>query len=440
MKHLRVFSGVMLALALAGCGEGSATNGGQIALVTAAGPPPAVLVPEPRPTPTLASKTSAAFDPYTRAPVAGTVNDSFVREPGKLSLDRAVYGRIKRTYQGVPAIARVGSRIWVAWVSETSKLAWEGPGNFIVMVYSDDGGKRWSREFYLTPARPATDHMLGPLFWVAPDGKLWLLYGQAGNSVVLDGQFGVWAAVISNPNGTIPSLEPGFWLADGVPVLPFKVNDAWYLPTDYPYGNARFPARAGKVVFRFDWVGHTMRQAGWVPRSRNADFDESAYVVLKDGSILTQSRSYSGILQSRSPASPFVIPGPRQGYFPIGGFAFSAPQVWGLYPSAPSRHVLIRSPSGRLVMVWNKNTARTDMTIALSSDEGKTWGHLYTFDKRHDVSYPQVDFDPATGDILIVYDRARAGVAQIVLARINEDILAQGKARVKLISVSRLRF
>lgn len=350
------------------------------------------------------------IDVYAIAPVAGQVNDSYVQVPAIVSTDTAIYG--KRTYQGGPGIARVGNRIWAAWTADTKPSAWEGPGNFIVLVYSDNAGLTWSPETYLAPANPTTDRAFLPTLWLAPDGKLWVLYAQGGNGQIIDGQFGSWATVISNPLAAKPTFEPGFWLADGVPCSPFKVGSNWYLPSDYYYITPRFPSRAGKVLFGLDWANHKAAQVGYVPRSRNADFDESTYIGLKDGSVLSQSRSYGGILQSQS--AP-------------GTFTFPAPQLWGKYIAAPSRHVLTRSPTGRLVMVWNMSDAsRSNMSIALSEDEGKTWSTPYTFDTRTDISYPAVDFNPNNGNILITYDHSRAGAREIVLARINEGKLAAG--------------
>lgn len=409
MKLLLPLASSMFALTLVGCGDGSDSNSGSVSLLAA---PPAqlnTLAPEPAPTP-MSKIAAAPIDPYLIAPVAGKVNDSLVRKAALLNLDTAKFG--KRNFQGAPGIAKVGNRLWASWTGGNTIPAGEGPGNFIILAYSDDRGATWSREYYLTAARPKTDRCYDPILWLAPDGKLWVIYVQNGLAKSMDGQFGAWAAVIPNPLDTTPTFEPGFWMADGLPEMPFAVRGAWYLPSDYIYGDARFPSRAGKVVFSLDWQNHKVAQVGYVPRSRNADFDESAYVALRNGQVLAQSRSYSGILQSRSG---------------VGTFKFAPPQIWGHYPSAPSRHVLTRSPSGRLVMVWNKNPSRTDMTIALSRDEGKTWPRVFTFDVRGDISYPAVDFDRVTGDILVIYDRGRTTAREIILARINEDKLYRGK-------------
>jgi len=409
----------MLVLAIAGCGGSSNSSENAVKLMALAAP--AAPTPTPTATPTAtASKNAGAYDYYAIAPVASTVNDSFVQTPSVLSLDTATYGN--RTYQGVATIARVGTRLWAAWMADYKTPGWENVGNYIVMVYSDNGGKNWSREFYMVPANPTTDRNFDPVFWAAPDGKLWLIYGQGGNSVISDGQYGAWAGIISNPLDAVPSFEPGFWMADGTPENPFQANGQWYFPSDYDYTAPRFPSRAGKIIYSFDWANHTVAQAGYVPRSQNADYNESVYVALNDGSVLAQSRSYSGILQSQS--AP-------------GTLTFPAPTVWPFYPAAPSRHVLKRSPSGRLVMVWNKNaTTRTDMTIALSNDEGKSWTNVYTFDTRANVAYPSVDFDPVTGDILIVYDRSRSGDREIVFTRINESKLALDRATAKIATLN----
>jgi hypothetical protein len=137
-------------------------------------------------------------------------------------------------------------------------------------------------------------------------------------------------------------------------------------------------------------------------------------VQLRDGSILLQNRTYNGIVQSLST--------------PAAAYRFPTPALWNAYPSVPSRHMIIRSPSGRLAMVWDKslvNGLRNDMTIAFSDDEGKTWPRSYTFDSRGDVSYPTINYDQS-GAIIICYDYSRYKAKQILLAKLDEASIIAG--------------
>jgi lysophospholipase L1-like esterase len=344
--------------------------------------------------------------------------DGFVRSAGVPSFDLASYER--RTFQGMPSIARVGRRLWAVSLGDRNTPGGELPGTYLTLSYSDDGGSRWSRELYLVPSRPTTDRIFDPRLWAAPDGKLWVLYAQAGNSQTHDGQDGAWATIISTPLDEAPTFEPGFWLADGVPMRPFEYGDGWAIPIDYPFSPApRFTARAGKNIYKLDWVNRRVTFLTKGPRSPNADFDESAAVQLRDGSLLLQSRTLSGIVQTRASATDLT---------------WSAVERFGASPSIGSRHVIRRSPTGRLVMVFNKSLAgslRTDMTIMLSDDEGVTWPYAYTFDRSTQISYPDIEFD-LNGDILVVYDLERWNQKKILLARFQENSLVTGLPNVTI--------
>lgn len=405
------FWGIVLATALAGCG-GDTGSGSQVMLAL-----PASQVVQAAPAPVATATTAATLT------TTELVNDSLVLDPAVPSLDSAKYG--PRTFQGIPSIARVGSRLWAAWLGDISAAKWEAPGNFLILAYSDNEGKSWSREFYLVPKNPVTDRTGDPRLWLAPDGKLWVLYFQSGGGMNVDGQLGAWVAVISNPLASMPTFEPGFRLADGEPNMPFQYQGRWYIPIDYLGGNpTRFRERFGKHIYAFDWANRQVTKVATVPQTPNADFNEMNFVERKDGSLLNQSRSFGGIVQSIAPA---------------GTLTFPVPTLWGFYPSIPSRHVLSRSPSGRLVMIFNQTdngAGRTDMTIALSNDDGKSWPYRAIFDARQQVSYPEVTYSP-TGKIQVIYDRGRNGAKEIWLSEIDEDSVVRGrvKSALRLVNV-----
>lgn len=405
--HRTLLRGAFLPLLVGACGG----DDGSPAPTPTVTPAPA---PTPAPTPTPTPTPSA-----TPTPPVG-INDSYVADPAVLSLDTATYH--KRGYQALPSIARIGKRIWTVWLGDNHVNSWEQPGNYLVLSYSDDDGTSWSREFYLVPAKPATDRTCDPRLWAAPNGELWVMYCQAGDGKVLDGQLGAWVSIVSNPLDAMPTFGTGFRLADGIPVRPFQARGKWYIPIDYNYIKPRFPERAGKNIYEFDWAGRKVTYVAKVPRTTNADFDESSYQELKDGRILGQFRSLDGTKQSWAPA---------------GSFNFSTPALWTAHPSIPSRNSLGRSPSGRLFVVFNKTLGattqigRTDLSIAFSEDEGNTWPYIYTFDKQAQVSYPDIAY-AENGDILIVYDHNRQGDREILLARVNEQSVINGNPQVTI--------
>ena len=84
--------------------------------------------------------------------------------------------------------------------------------------------------------------------------------------------------------------------------------------------------------------------------------------------------------------------------------------------------ILVKLVSGNLMYVYCADESRSNMTVALSTDEGKTWSKLLLDDRKW-VSMPDYAYMP-DGRIFIVYDHERASKAEIRYAIINEqDIL-----------------
>jgi hypothetical protein len=401
----RVFSFatvVTLALALVACGG---EDGGSA---------PPVAGPVPSPTATVAP-TPAPTPPPTSGPVLPSRNDSYVAAPPVPNLDTATHGL--RTFQGLPSIAVTGNRIWLAWVGGYGPNPGEVKGDYHIYVYSDNGGRTWSREFYQVPAVPATDRLGEPRLWAAPDGTLWVFYFQSGNGEATDNQMGAWLSIIRNPLADTPTFEQVGWIADGIPNRPFQYNGDWLIPIDYPFINPRRPERAGQHVYRIDWANRRFQWVTTLPRNVPEDFTEPALVQLRDGRMLVHQRTARGLYQ-RFTTAP-------------GVWRWTAGQPFVGFPTVSTRSALLRSPTGRLVMITNKSaTTRENMTIAISEDEGVSWPYQHTFDTRGGISYPDMTFSPE-GDILLAHDFGRFW-GQVIFTRINEESVVRGVPQVTM--------
>ena len=354
----------------------------------------------------------AASLPITKGPRLPAVNDSWVLQPPLPSTDSARYGQ--RTYQGLPTIAATGNRIWLTWVGGFSNPGGELPGDYQTIVYSDDDGQTWSREFYLVPQGPATDRVGDARLWLAPDGKLWMFFFQSGRGLAADDHVGGWLTVIADPTTAEPVFEPAIWFADGIPNRPFRYNDQWLVPVDYPFISPRYSQRAGQHLYSIDWTAKRFTYVTTLPRNQSADFNEPALVQLHDGSVLLHQRTTVGLVQRTSPA---------------GAWNWSNAVPFSGFPTVQTRSAIERSPSGRLVMVTNKSAiTRENMTIAFSNDEGQSWPYQHTLEPRPGTSYPDIAFAP-NGDILVVYDYGR-NYGQIRLSRIKESSIVSGQPDV----------
>lgn len=132
----------------------------------------------------------------------------FVDSPARIERDTddPSYRLANRAYQATATIARTGPiRYWTAWRADNTHAA-EGPGNFAVLAYSDNGGESVKEYGYLTysPSHPG-NQIVDPMLWTDPKGRLWLFYGVLGDNKLYDGIGGAWAVICDDPNAEDPN-------------------------------------------------------------------------------------------------------------------------------------------------------------------------------------------------------------------------------------------
>ena len=100
------------------------------------------------------------------------------------------------------------------------------------------------------------------------------------------------------------------------------------------------------------------------------------------------------------------------------------PDASGAVPSgidSPcTRFFVSKTPSGNVLLVNNDHKfSRTNMTVYLSEDDGKTWKYKRCIDTYPNISYPDVDF--YNGIIYLVYDKNRIPNGKIMFTSFTED-------------------
>ena len=356
-----------------------------------------------------------------------TENDGYVLVAPAVITNTSLPQYNTRVFQGLPAIERFGGRLWSAWYGDDTLPTGfgEGTGNFVIMGYSDDNGATWREYAYLVPANESTTWVCVPRMWAAPDGTLWVFTGQIGNSQLFDGQYGVWLNRILDPLAANPQIEQGKWLADGIHGRPFTVGSEWWLPVDYWAGGngpvaPRFPGRVGKKLFRINVPSRSLTYIGKSPPAPTTTYDESVAVQLANGDILHQWRTPNGPWQSRSSDL---------------GITWNTPEAFTALTIPNSRHSLVKLPSGNLALAFNNNavlTTRSNMSLAISTDNGATWPHVVLLDARDQTTYPDITYD-MSGNIFIAYDLERVpsyglGRLQVLCARVSEAAVIAGTA------------
>lgn len=332
------------------------------------------------------------------------------------------YQSASRHWQGIPGIERArNGRLWATWY--TGGIT-EQPGNYVVLVTSDDDGATWT-EPMLVVAPPDGCRTYDPCLWHDPLGRLWLFWAQCEG--FYDGRAGVWAIRCDDATSATPVFTAPRRLCHGIMMNKPTVlsTGEWCLPAAIwvyvpPVRHELDSERFSNCVVSTDG-GETWHRRGGADVPERA-FDEHMIVERRDGSLWMLVRTQSGIGESIStdrgitwsPGRP-ALPGPN------------------------SRFFLRRLRSGRLLLVNHEmaaegNQGRSHLTAWLSEDDGASWLGGLLLDARWQVSYPDgVEADD--GRIYIIYDYNRGahypGSAnalrdrEILLAVLTEeDVLA----------------
>lgn len=329
-----------------------------------------------------------------------------------------------RLFQGCPTVAVTkGGRIFAGWFS--GGFSEPHPDNFNILTYSDDGGKTFRDPVLVIPSsRIWWVHAFDIQFWVAPDGRLFVYWcqqdmepiGYAREGATIGGWMydllvhSEWCMVCDNPDADeLVFSEPRRLDKGFMRNKPIVLADGRWMNCNYDLECDRY----GYSISEDQGKTWTRYYAG---QKFETPFDESMAYQKKDGTIRLMARTAVGEIAECSSAD--------------GGKTWTESKLSGI-PNPNSRFCVRRTPSGRLMMVFNDHSKeRTNMTVCLSEDEGETWKYSRCIDSRAEVSYPDADFHD--GKIYVIYDRERYGEREILLAIFTEEDIMNGETPIDL--------
>ena len=328
-----------------------------------------------------------------------------------------------RNFEQVPAITATadGKRIFVAWYSGGKA---PGPGNYVTLSVSQDGGASWLNDQLAVVPKLPEYRFFDPALWRDKDGQLHLSYGSVKDSLLWDGTGGVNTVEINWDGSKITHGQPQR-LADGVmsnkPMyLASKDLTLFPLYIDKPApGDSTgkvFPQN-GAFVLSYDHASASNSlalkpySAIEIPDSIRIHDEPQVVEISAKGDLMALVRTKNGIYSTKSsdygknwsPVEPFTAAG----------------------PTTSSRFYIGRLTSGNLLLLANNSTTRNNMTAFLSKDGGKTWPFKLLLDARENVSYPDAD-QSSDGNIHVVFDRERTTAKDILYCRFTEDALLKG--------------
>ena len=331
-------------------------------------------------------------------------------EPG------AEYASSNRRWQGIPSLERAADgRLWATWYSGGLR---EDNDNYVLLVTSNDDGQTWSEPVVVIDPKGMT-RAWDPCLWHDPLGRLWLFWTQSCpmRGEAWDGRGGVWALVTEDSGPAKPQWSEPRRIAHGIALnKPIVASGGeWLLPSAIWWFFEQFrdldAVRKPGVVASTD-QGETWNWRGGAVVDDRV-FDEPMIVEKRDGTLWMLVRTRFGIAESFSMD---------------GGVSWSRGRP-SPFASPSSRFHFRRLASGRLLLInhlGNPDRKRSHLTALLSEDDGQTWPFRLLLDDRMPVSYPDAVED-AEGVLRIIYDFDRYGEREILMARLREEDILQGK-------------
>lgn len=347
----------------------------------------------------------------------------------------AGYQLSDRLYQATPTIARTGSRFWLAWRADD--VAGEAPGNYFVIGYSDDNCNTVT-ESHILKFSNNNHQIVDPMLWLNPESKeLWLFWGSFGKAQAQDGICGCWCSVLENPEAKrgFSWSRPYKYRNIGDPRRPVRIAGKWMQCIDMWRSDAAFPPlypeTAGCEFVEFNPLTKTTINIGHNTPNNPAGggtysgFFETELLQLTDGRLMSTTRGLTGTELTRSFSSD-------------GGATWTAQAKYSVLGDVSSSRIWLgRTPSGRVIIVYNNDFLRRSLTIRLSEDDGETFPYsvvLEGADTPETVSYPIVAFDGDTIYTTYDYGRGTANEIRVTITKESEIVAGTAVPDINIIS------
>lgn len=207
-----------------------------------------------------------------------------------------------------------------------------------------------------------------PVVWQAPDGVVWLFYntqyGPTWSEARVKGKISTDGAVTWSDSFMV-AFEQGS-MVRGQPIV---LNDGDYLlPMYFEAGSDREELDASTASY---FLRYSQKEKTWTPTNRihsKIGNLQPQVIQLTDDHLICYMRRGGGY----GPAFKGFI---QKSESHDGGYTWS-PAVDTEFINPNAAVDVIRTPEGHILLAYNDNpTERTPLTIAVSTDDGKTFPH-----------------------------------------------------------------
>lgn len=357
-----------------------------------------------------------------------TIEDGFTLFPKDHVPDSELYGEgtilqnqnnnpefklSNRNWQGIPSIGKDKfGNLYVAWLA-TKTCGGECNENYLTVSLSRDKGNSWSHnKLILNVKLEDVTRMKEANFFNDKFGNLYMYWGKHVQkpSVVAKEWAISWYSKISlsNDDNSI-NYTPPRRIAEGIMLNKLfysTISDEILFPIARWYeGNYELHK---PFIYRAKYGPYNLidfSNVGFIPLDVHRREYEHMIVQLSDKSYLGMVRTGDGIYYSKS----------KDGNIWDKGKKFTV-----LGATTAARFFLSKLKSGRLILIFNNSTNRSNIMVCLSDDDGLTWPHKMIIDSSEDVSYPDM-IETDNGLLNIVYDYKRNLNGTIWFVKIKED-------------------
>ncbi|MHC0441178.1 sialidase family protein [Flavobacterium sp. 3-210] len=346
--------------------------------------------------------------------------------------NNAKYNKSLRTWQGIPSIgADKWGNLYSTWITGGK---WEGNDNYITVSLSKDYGKSWKHDKLVIYTNPEdSTRVMDPSLFNDKFGNLYIAWAKHSDKKIIAKK--QWAEVwysklkLAQETNTIEYSSPRR-LAVGIMInKPFssKITDQMIFPIAVWYaGNSILQQPfMYKGNYSANYLSPFTKVGGMKMNvSKQHMVYEHMFVELADSTYLGMTRTLDGIYYSKSKN---------------GDVWDEAKKFTDLGATTSARFHLAKLQSGRLILIFNNATTRTNMTVCLSEDDGATWPYKMVIDSNTDISYPDM-IETTPGVINITYDQSRVPPAIIHFVKIKEsDIIANNNSGIFRTEISSLK-
>lgn len=361
----------------------------------------------------------------------------------KRTYDSSIYGEDKRSHHSTPSVAITeGGRIFTAYFSggpaEPSRY------NYVILQFSDDGGKTFSDPCIIADADQLNGIRLTDAeVYIFPNGELRLFFmmgtfdplyrdrlGHGDTELIMQrllwaSPFQTFSMSCTAPDANKPYFSDPVFSFDGMMRnKPFVKDDVIFAPAYNCYYDffAYQVSYDGGKTFSLGRAGYK----DYVYRGDESIFIDSDFSGSNNNALSMLSRTPYGYINITTTYD--------------NGKSWSAVRRFMPLPEAASaRFYCGRLKSGNILFVKNttQSSKRQGITAYLSVNNGLNFDYGLELDNRMTCSYPEAD-QFSDGSIYIVHDCQRSkwdnvvnGVSQaameIVLSRITEEDIIAGK-------------